>query len=807
MIKHYFITAIRNIKKYPSQNLICIIGLAVGLLSFSICLYCSRYVINTDRCFKNYDRLIEFHMNNNERDIHYTTHPPLAEEIRNFQLPELEAACYLAHTENRPYNVEISKNKVLPYIFNTIETDSLFATLFTPTVICGSWQEATLSPNAVIMAESTAKKIFGTAEEAIGKQMIITRRLSSAPDDTPRTGGATYIIKAVINDFPSNTSISFMKDIEILTLNDNQGTLVSKRRYHMTSGYAYGLLKEVSSFNKLKQTLKNHSYNRHIFDKEYTIGFSHIGETFMKNSIFPTLACVASIIGVLILLTGLLNFFQFLTGTILNRTREYSLRKMLGNNLRQLFTLLFLQCTIMISIALLVMLCMMELLAPYLNFSLFNVGIAINKTILIEQSIQYISGLFIVCGLLSLLVSLRIQKISIQQGTRGVENTSHYKRKFSRDFLLGLQFFICWIFVSLTAALYEQSQLTTSSLFNTLSSKEKENILSIPMNFTFLTNQEKYDLIMRIQQHEGIKEALYSKDNFTKSLSSTGILTEHNNPNSLSYVYVLNTPPNFFSFMNVPLIGGKVPSNEHEMIIDKIFANRIKKGNDIYGLTLYNYNDGYTVTGISEPTTISVQNTGEENPGFIFLPYGYTKDSYIGHCYIKCHPAQKEDVRTHILQEMRKSLPESVIPIANTFADDIREKQAIEVKLQNIIFFFSIVSLIITLLGVYSAITLDTERRRREVAIRKVNGAGFRQIIWLFGKMYLKLLTIPALIAFPLVYLVLQAWKQMYTIFFDYGIFFWASIFTGVTVLTIFTVSFRILQITRINPAETINRE
>ncbi len=45
-----------------------------------------------------------------------------------------------------------------------------------------------------------------------------------------------------------------------------------------------------------------------------------------------------------------------------------------------------------------------------------------------------------------------------------------------------------------------------------------------------------------------------------------------------------------------------------------------------------------------------------------------------------------------------------------------------ETKFKNITLFFSIVSLIITLLGVYSAITLDTERRQKEVAIRKING-------------------------------------------------------------------------------------
>lgn len=79
--------------------------------------------------------------------------------------------------------------------------------------------------------------------------------------------------------------------------------------------------------------------------------------------------------------------------------------------------------------------------------------------------------------------------------------------------------------------------------------------------------------------------------------------------------------------------------------------------------------------------------------------------------------------------------------------------------MKGIILFFSFVSLIITLLGVYSAITLDTERRQKEVAIRKVNGAGLKQIIILFARTYIYQLVLSAAIAFPLCYAILQLWK------------------------------------------------
>ena len=71
----------------------------------------------------------------------------------------------------------------------------------------------------------------------------------------------------------------------------------------------------------------------------------------------------------------------------------------------------------------------------------------------------------------------------------------------------------------------------------------------------------------------------------------------------------------------------------------------------------------------------------------------------VGHCYIKCYTDKKEEVRQWMTQLLQEVLPESVEPEITTFLDDIIEQQAMETKFKNITLFFSIVSLIITLLG------------------------------------------------------------------------------------------------------------
>ena len=71
MIKYYFKVAFRNLLKYKTQNIISVIGLAVGLLCFSVCMYCSRFVETTNHCFSNYNRIAELSLYDSRTDTYF----------------------------------------------------------------------------------------------------------------------------------------------------------------------------------------------------------------------------------------------------------------------------------------------------------------------------------------------------------------------------------------------------------------------------------------------------------------------------------------------------------------------------------------------------------------------------------------------------------------------------------------------------------------------------------------------------------------------------------------------------------------
>lgn len=799
MLKHYIKIAIRQLLKYKVQNLISVVGLSVGILCFSICLYCSRFICEVDHCFSNKERIADINLYTAQGDLYSGIPATLIEELRKLNFEEVEKFTFTVYPRERSYNVEIKEGKELPYDhLVTMEADSLFRDVFTPRIVQGSWEVAANTPNAVILTQSLAQRIFGESENPIGKRMILTQRLFTAPDTTPRTGGIAYTIQAVIEDIPLNTSLSFLRKLDMLTLNDSEGTLQFSGRGNMTGGFGFALLHPGKTADKLEARFRSMNMKHRMYDEETAISASPFGANFWDKSIAPYFAGITFVVGLLILLTGLLNFFHFLMGTFLNRNREYGVRKVMGSSTKQLFYQLFIQSVIIAFIAFLLTFCLIEIISPYLNFALFDFVLVIERNLLLIQAAEYMGIILFLCMILCFVTVLRIRYISIQTGIHGSEMKRH--KHGVRNILLSIQFFICWIFVAFTVALYMQAEKTESTLFNTLTEKEKANILSFPMDYLFMKNEEKLTLIERMSKHPGVQDKLLADINYLEGISGTGMQTEKDNRESSFDVNVMNISTNFFRFMNIPILSGRTLETQQDLVVDKMLVKRQKK--DLLGTTLYNYSDGYTICGVCDIFIADVYN---QSPGFVFLPSNF--DYYVGHCYLKCEPGKTPEVKQFVEKVLKEALPESIQPKVTTLLEDIYEAQAIENKLKGIILFFSLVSLIITLLGVYSAITLDTERRQKEVAIRKVNGAGLKQIIFLFARLYIVLLSGSAAIAFPLIYIVMQMWKRTYIVFFNDGILYWAGIFMGVTFITTFSVLFRILRIARINPAEVIKNE
>lgn len=808
MIKTYIKLAFRSLLKYKTQNIISVVGLAVSILCFSLCFYLSRMGMNMDRCFEHRDRIatVTFH---NAVNGGFQTYSPAAMPayVGKFDLEEIEAVTHVTHSmRKRDFIVEMESGEMLPYHLTQMETDTLFERIFTPEIIAGSWHSIAGKVNSVLMTESCAVRLFGNAESAVGKRIVTTDRNRYSQPGTPATGGITYTVEAVMEDYPMNNGMAFMKPMDIITVNDSDGIFNSKEyRGYWAIGTTYALLREGSDVGILNERLRA---NTQSDASDYIVQaallthkYSHSSE----KSRSKILVLITASLGLLIILVGFINFFHFLIGSFRNRMKEFSIMKLYGSRRNNLFILLFIECLFMLFVASFLVLWMVEVFSGRLDFSFGDVfaqmQLTFNQDALYVQVLEYLGIAVLLCMMVCYVISRRIYRITVQNGIYG--GSSRRGRQLGTNFMLWIQFLICWVFIIGTGYLFMQSRRTATALFDTLSHQEKEEVFSVSLEYSFMSQEDKMAMVDRIRQHSGVKDILLADIAYLDGTSGPLFYTDPDDEEN-SYIDGLESylvPENFFSFMNLPIEQGREFRAPNEIIVDRSWA---QLHGDELSENMYLDGEMYTVCGICPAIRHKVQRyTFIEGFAYVY----HDMSEYVGHCYVKSHPGQAKEVKAWIEKVCGEMLPSSVKPEIPNMIEDINAHQGLEHQLMKLILLFSAVSIILTLLGVYSCITLDTERRRKEIAIRKVNGARMKRIILLFARRYIILLLTTAVIAFPLGYILTGILKESYTAAFNCGPVFWIVIFLAVALLTFLTIIFRIIGTARRNPAEELKNE
>ncbi len=799
MFVHYLKLAWRNLLKYRTQNIISIVGLAVGILSFSVCFYVSRLCLDIDKSFDNHGRMAVLQMGNlSDGFTHVYTPYEVGEFVCDRNFKEIEACCYTTMIIQRSFIINDERGQQQHFTLNHIETDTLFNKVFMPEIIAGSWYAVSRTDNAVIMSESCAERMFGNAADAVGKTLTTTERLVYSPSSTPQTGGITYTVEAVIKDIPQNTSLRLFRALDVITVNDRDGIFASDRKF-MTVGTNYVLLSSKMNLDEVNALFEGLELSD-PYDNKFSVQVTDQSKLSILNML--DLLIVVGFLGLLMLLVGFINFFHFLIGSFINRSKEFSMMKLYGNDRRKLFMLLFTECLLKILFAFFLVLWMIEIFMNDLTIPADNLSISISTKEIYVQVIEYMFLAVLLCAAVSWSVSMRISNISIQNGIFGGEGRRG--KLHGRNIMLAFQFVICWIFLICTAALYLQAQETNSQLFDSLSKKEKENIFSVSLDYPVMDYEDKMLMVNRMRQHAGVKDILLADISYLDGTSEGGFFTESERTmESFTLLDVYAVPDNFFSFMNLNMEQGRMLQVPGDIIVDRNWQKG--QGEDVIGMSLYS-DTTYRVCGICPSFNWTAHKYGDgRGTGFVFEDRDFR--DVLGHCYVKCHDGQAGAVKEWIEGIRRDMLPANISPQVITFAEDIDAHHATGNLFMKIILFFSAVSLILTLFGVYSSIILDTESRRKEMAIRKINGADLNDIMLIFCKLYVILLSVTAFVTFPIAYFILGEFSWKYVVFFDYGPLFWLGVFAIVAALTFITIIFRILHTARENPAEVLKRE
>ena len=130
-----------------------------------------------------------------------------------------------------------------------------------------------------------------------------------------------------------------------------------------------------------------------------------------------------------------------------------------------------------------------------------------------------------------------------------------------------------------------------------------------------------------------------------------------------------------------------------------------------------------------------------------------------------------------------------------------------EDMLTHLLSFASLVCMLTAMFGIYSLVTLTCEQRRKEIAIRKVNGATVWNILFLFFREYLGMLCLAAILAFPITYVIIKYWIENYVRQVNISPLSFILVFIGMALVVIAGISWRVWKAANENPAEVIKNE
>jgi ABC-type antimicrobial peptide transport system permease subunit len=265
--------------------------------------------------------------------------------------------------------------------------------------------------------------------------------------------------------------------------------------------------------------------------------------------------------------------------------------------------------------------------------------------------------------------------------------------------------------------------------------------------------------------------------------------------------------PNFFDFFGMKIKEGERISVETDMVINEMQMQAFGEKN-LLGETFHVLGLGdVKLSGIVHNYTYSTM----QYPmlGLVFHLYKKELIEPYRFAYIKAKPENRISALDHVQSalEIHQTVHN---PDGNRFLalTDIMDELIRPERTLSLIFgLLSLACILVVTFGIYSLISLTIEQRHKEIAIRKINGAEFPDMLRLFFREYLLLVMIGNALALPLGYYLMQRWFETYA--YHTALVWWLFVMApAVTCVIVFlSVVRKISEAARMNPAGALKTE
>ena len=787
MIKHCLKIAIRNLVKYKVQSAVSILGLAVGFVCFSLSLYWIHYEMTYDHFRQDADRIYMVRTNDEYTEGKISTRVPYSLAAYLAQhFPDIAVAAPFHLISER-----ISVNdKYQDAVFSS--ADSAWMNLMDIRIIKGNRNFMLPKDNAEIaITEEAAKKWFRT-EDPIGKEVKMLRRTkkicaivqaenrhTNFPFDfigNPELGKTWWYITWSIL-----IKVKPVTDIEELESKINANLPAELKQVTLTrkTGIERIILTPLSKLHYAKDFRD---------DKEAGITFQYI--------------IYFSIAGILIITCALINYLTLFINRMRVRQREMALRMIHGANIRSLVSLLTVEFLLLLACAVTTGFLLIEICFPsFIELT----GIDTAKSSLYGEAFLFIGliSLIILTAIIGLLYILYHRSLHLSLRYNTGRSTGTQLRRGS----IVLQLFVCLSFIGCTVLINQQ--------LDYLRHRDLGLKIKNRGSFSVMGDMDYTPLIRKIKELPMITEVM--QPDYYPIVSQLTAIGQFDNWEGLDIPIDTPVPvklflgkEDFFRFYDITLLAGEWLddlSTYEDIIINESLARRMGwSPQEAIGKHIIQSYITYTIVGVVKDChygapTLPIPHTGflvGEQMGLMQRSAGILF-KYKEGTWNECRKALE-----HLYQT--ECSPENILRL-NSEEEVYNNYLRSEEMLTRLLSFASLVCILTAMFGIYSLVTLTCEQRRKEIAIRKVNGATVWSILFLFFREYLIMLCIAALFAFPITYVIIKQWILNYVRQVSISPLPFILILIGLALTVIAGISWRVWKAANENPAEVIKNE
>lgn len=468
------------------------------------------------------------------------------------------------------------------------------------------------------------------------------------------------------------------------------------------------------------------------------------------NEEYSTVAIARSItylIGSLILLAAIIGFLRMQTQLFWMRRREISLRITNGATRLQLFSMFATEVVVIVLVAYFVAVLMGSWICDYLARPQFAE---------ITSELGTISHLYLyslVIGLVVMMLCLAIIWIVLSRICKRTQALESGMRRshnhWFRNTMLGVQVMISMFFLGVTFCLL--CWVGKMADFNHIPDDERAYKQSLYLQTNAAENVQRLrDKLIHLPQVErwipyswGVLQVneLAENKEFSKAAWQGDPYASYNNVTS--YKIRTTSDTSYLDFFKIK-VNWKPKANRKKCILvnEELYKQMRQHHAAPNDILTVDEMDSYQIAG----TFQSIPYQGSMKTDIYSFIVIDPKEAYgATHYILVAKPGEYKEMQVAVDRMIQKLEPAVVKPMSSNLRDYMaREMFALEI-LQNIAWILAIVSLAICLISIFSTVMLDTQTRKKEVAIRKVNGALTKDIAKLFGRTYL-VITLTAMV-------------------------------------------------------------